>query len=510
MSDDDVDFGDAPSEPAPITRSVRQRPPDREPPHSAEAESHVLSCCLLDDGETLALARESLRADSFYSPANRLIFQTLAGLEEPGLPTLIQALKDIRQLEAVGGLPRLMELNGAVETTAHAKAMIATVRDKALLRDAIKAATATIEQAYSLTGSVEEFLAERAMATSEIAASKESAALLSACLFDDEKDVSKPAPIYTAANTTICTPGNLTCFYSQAKAGKTAIVGAMIGAAAALPGSVYDTLGFTGSNTTGKAVLCFDTEQSTYDWRQMVKTALRRVNVDKRPKWLLPYHLTGKGSIQARKMVDTAVKKAKKDFGGIYAIFIDGIADLCLDVNDAAESNSLVASLHATAIENDCAIINILHMNAGSENEKGRGHLGSQLERKCESNITLEKKDDVSSYWGIRQRGKMIPKSGAPSFQWSEEKQMHVSCEPLEKPKGKGGSPKYYEFAPFACIFKADKVKAIGRKASYRFAQEISDITESSWRDLLAEATKNGQLIRVDGASAGYLYHLPA
>lgn len=334
--------------------------------------------------------------------------------------------------------------------------------------------------------------------------------LIKETLYDNNLIIPKPVPIFTAAGTTICTPGNLTAYYSQAKAGKTAIIGGMLAATMELPGALNDTLGFKGSNALNKAVIHFDTEQSRYDWQQMLRTAMRRAKVDQPPSWLKSHILTGRTAGECRILADRVIARYAKEFGGVYAVFFDGVGDLVTDVNEPKECNELVAHLHGQAITHDCAIVNVLHMNAGNESEKGRGHLGSQLERKSESNITMEKVDGISSYWGIKQRGRAISKDSAPSFQWSDEAGMHVSCAatPAEKKPSKGGSAKKFHFATFATVFTPDPIKAITRSASYRFAKELADIKEPTWRDLLADAVRNGELLRIT-KSDGYYYHLP-
>ena len=502
----------APPKPQPRIQR-KDTPPDREPPHSLEAEEHVLACCLLDEGDTLTKAQESrLSPCSFYSPANRLIFEALCKLQadkQPiGIDTLAEFLKSSRQLAAIGGMAHLMQLSGRVPTTAFAGSMIETVKKKEQLRDLIKVATGAVEQGYLAGDDVQSLLDETLHQFEEVATNKSHVTELAECQFDASKEIPKPAAIYMARGTTICTPGNLTCFYSQAKAGKTAIIGAMIGAAAGLPGSVADTLGFSGANTKGLCLLHFDTEQSRYDWQQMVKTSMKRASLPKPPEWFRSYCLTGKTAPECFRLMQAAVKKAVKDFGGIYAIFIDGIGDFCTDVNDPAESNILVASLHAMAIKHDTAIINVLHMNAGSESEKGRGHLGSQLERKCESNITLEKKDDVTSYWGIRQRGKMIAKDGAPSFRWSDEAGMHVSCEALP-PAPKPGRKSALDIDDFKDALPKPGQPPMPLAQIERAVKQISDIPRSTLRNLLDKAALAGMFVRTYDPKAGYSFARP-
>jgi replicative DNA helicase len=137
--------------------------PDRSPPHSAEAEEHVIACCLLDGNDTIARCLEArLAPESFYFPANRLLFEIIIELYQKGaavmLEVLAEELKTRRQLEAVGGFAYLMQVTGKIPTTAHAGYFIEKVREKHLLRELIKAATGAVEQAYGFTGGLEEFV----------------------------------------------------------------------------------------------------------------------------------------------------------------------------------------------------------------------------------------------------------------------------------------------------------------------------------------------------------------
>ena len=63
--------------------------PLRAPPHSAEAERGVLGSILLDaasDSRVLDLCTENgITAESFFSPANRLLFETLTEMSHAAL-----------------------------------------------------------------------------------------------------------------------------------------------------------------------------------------------------------------------------------------------------------------------------------------------------------------------------------------------------------------------------------------------------------------------------------------
>jgi replicative DNA helicase len=137
--------------------------PDRSPPHSPEAEEHVIACCLLDGSDTIARCLEArVTPDAFYFPANRLLFEVIVEIYQKSPPVTIEVLaeelKTRRQLEAVGGFAYLMQVTGKIPTTAHAGYFIEKVREKHLLRELIKTATGAIEQCYSFSGGLEEFV----------------------------------------------------------------------------------------------------------------------------------------------------------------------------------------------------------------------------------------------------------------------------------------------------------------------------------------------------------------
>jgi hypothetical protein len=81
------------------------------------------------------------------------------------------------------------------------------------------------------------------------------------------------------------------------------------------------------------------------------------------------------------------------------------------------------------AIKFKCPIINIIHVNPGSDQKtfKTRGHLGSQLERKSETNLKIAiDTHGVSTIWADKNRHAPIPRKTAPHFAWSNKAKMHV------------------------------------------------------------------------------------
>jgi phage/plasmid primase-like uncharacterized protein len=244
----------------------------------------------------------------------------------------------------------------------------------------------------------------------------------------------KPGPlrqIYTLQDIPISTPGNLTTITSLIKTGKSAVISAMSSAVMTNGSPDRDNLGFKSANPRGQAVIHFDSEQSPDDHWFLVDSILRRASLTELPPWFYSYCLTGLGYKRIQECLREAILFCARTHHGIHSILLDGVADLVSDVNNDEESNAFVAELQGTAIEYDCTTIGVIHFNPGSE--KSRGHLGSQLERKAETNLTLEKSpEEVTRIFSVKNRRAGIPRYGGPCFRYDEEKHMHVSCDPQE------------------------------------------------------------------------------
>jgi len=137
---------------------------DRQPPFSPEAEVSVLGGMLIDR-DAVARAVEVVRDSMFYREAHRRLYRSMVRLFERGdvidVITLSEDLKKTGELDAAGGLPYLAELLDAVPTAANIEYHAKIVREKALLRHLIEAASTIIRDVYDQgERSVEEVLDE--------------------------------------------------------------------------------------------------------------------------------------------------------------------------------------------------------------------------------------------------------------------------------------------------------------------------------------------------------------
>jgi len=257
--------------------------------------------------------------------------------------------------------------------------------------------------------------------------------LLDARRINLAKKPPEPPLVFGLAGHKIATAGNLCVIAAQAKAGKTAAVSAMLARLFADPDGDGDFLGFEAAPPGGKAVVLFDTEQSPFDaWRVMSRT-MSRAGRDNQPKNFRAYFLLDLSIQERRRALSAELKRAERICGGIHSIIIDGVADLCEDVNDPKEANGLVNELVSLAVRYFCPVVCILHENPAQPGFAGktRGHLGSQLERKAESNLRVKKDSEgVSVIYSERGcRHAEIPEPTAPRFKYCDKAGMHISCE---------------------------------------------------------------------------------
>ncbi len=134
----------------------------RQPPWSEEAEISVLGGMLID-GDAVARAVELVDDRAFYKEANRRLFRAIARLYNRGEVidpvTLADELKSAGELEAVGGMAYLAQLVDAVPTAANIEYHCRILRDKAVLRRLIEAATHIVRDAFDApAGEVDETL----------------------------------------------------------------------------------------------------------------------------------------------------------------------------------------------------------------------------------------------------------------------------------------------------------------------------------------------------------------
>ena len=138
------------------------------PPNSVEAEQSVLGA-MLQDGNAVLMAAESLLPEDFYQPQHKEIFDAMIALHREQKPidfiTVDSELSRRGTLEGAGGTQYLLRLVQYVPTAANVKAYISIVAEKSTLRKLIKASQEIAQECYSQQNPLQETLghAEKAI-----------------------------------------------------------------------------------------------------------------------------------------------------------------------------------------------------------------------------------------------------------------------------------------------------------------------------------------------------------
>lgn len=149
---------------------------ERIPPHNLEAEKSVIGAAMLDK-EVVFDVLEVVRAEDFYSKANREIFTVITDLQRSSTPvdvlTVTDELKKRKMLEAVGGRVYVAQLSADVPSVSNAVEYAKIVAEKAVLRRLIGTADEIAKRGYEESENTLDILEYAEKGIFEIAKSKQ-------------------------------------------------------------------------------------------------------------------------------------------------------------------------------------------------------------------------------------------------------------------------------------------------------------------------------------------------
>ncbi|HIA91727.1 TPA: replicative DNA helicase [Candidatus Saccharibacteria bacterium] len=133
------------------------------PPQNIEAEKSLIGSILLDS-DTLVRIGDVLVAEDFYEQRHQTIYETILDLYEKRRPidvlTISNRLKEIEQLEIIGGSAYLTDLVNGVPTATHAPHYAEIVHKKGTLRRLIQASSDIINLGYDESAETGELLSQ--------------------------------------------------------------------------------------------------------------------------------------------------------------------------------------------------------------------------------------------------------------------------------------------------------------------------------------------------------------
>ena len=251
--------------------------------------------------------------------------------------------------------------------------------------------------------------------------------MLKSCEIDFNNPPAKAQVIISAGDVPLGTQGNLFGITGGEGTGKSNYVAAIVAGCICPAETDIDTLGIQVTpNNRHKAVLLYDTEQSEVQLFKNASNLLARAKQPEKPDELKAFCLTGMSRKERLNAIVQSMDKFYYQYGGIQLVVIDGIADLVKSANDEAESVAVIDELYRLAgIYNTC-ILCVLHFVPNGL--KLRGHLGSELQRKAATILSIEKDEEPTQ--SVVKALKV--RDGSPLdvplmlFAWDKEAGMHV------------------------------------------------------------------------------------
>ena len=129
--------------------------PLKRPPHSIEAEQSIIGGLMLDNQVWDKVSSKICEAD-FYRAEHRILFRSISDLASKSQPfdvvTLLDALKNLDELEDAGGEVYLFELANNTPSVANIVAYADIVREKSVQRQLIQVANDIADSAYKPEG----------------------------------------------------------------------------------------------------------------------------------------------------------------------------------------------------------------------------------------------------------------------------------------------------------------------------------------------------------------------
>jgi hypothetical protein len=182
--------------------------------------------------------------------------------------------------------------------------------------------------------------------------------------------------------------GSILCLCAKAGVGKSSVIEAFISSHL---NPKADSLGVKINLQKNKnLILICDTERSQWEshkaWSKLMKRASIEHGTDVKDK-LIFANLKALDTSKKKIYIDSLLNE-RNDIG---LIVFDGSSDFVNNTNDIDQSNKFIEWINS--FNPDISFIFTIHTNPNDD--KPRGHLGSELNRKCESSLLASRTDDI-------------------------------------------------------------------------------------------------------------------
>lgn len=347
------------------------------PPQCPQEEAAVLGAILISAG---AIDKVSgyLKPSHFYAEANKVVYRAALNLhieKEPiDLLTVKNRLRSDGQIELIGGAYYLAEISNNVTSSANIEAHARIIIEKAMAREIIQVAISIHQEAYEEVDDVFDLLDQKILKLQALRDTSTKQTPESIVKTQWETRFLKTAPPKTVPlividGCPVVTVGNYTLLIGKKKTRKTLFMVWLI--------SEY----LKNHPDHAKRIILFDTEQGMEEVWEIVEKIHTLCG-----HWVSVAYMRGMSPPERKDFIRYTIKEWPH--GKPVLCSIDGIRDLMSNINDPDESTDLMVWLDRLTMENDLAIINVIHMNKADTN--ARGHIGTELANKSLCTIEME------------------------------------------------------------------------------------------------------------------------
>ena len=408
------------------------------PPQAIEVEMTVLGELIANAG-LMAEVRPILRPDSFYKDSHQIIYSSLISIEDSGrvadVLLLTEYLRKGKLLEDAGGPHYLSELMGRAIGGFNIVQHSLIIAERHLERRMIALGGEVQKAVYTGSSDTLELIEKAREAFMDM----DAAGLIRGKRISCNMEVDKHKDLLSLNGVRILSIGGISTLVAPPGSGKSQICEAIcaVGINPECDGFGFQVHGVPNDG----GVLYIDTERSWNDAIAGIHRIKMRVDVKKNSgilgndgmlRGLVYESFVAISSVQQRRsLLEGLIRKGNN--GRPYRlVIVDGIGDLCEDVNDVKESPGLIGWLTSICNRYKTGIFMTIHDNPANNKNKARGTLGSELGRKSESMMLLKRAPDDKNVRMITMdfeygKNRNARDTSLDSFiSWSEDQKMMV------------------------------------------------------------------------------------
>ena len=154
--------------------------------------------------------------------------------------------------------------------------------------------------------------------------------------------------------------------------------------------------------SAGKNHLWFDTEQTKYYCSKIPYRVTSKIGVNKHPDNFKMYSIKRYTTEDRVKIIEDRINNTPN----LGLVIIDGVRDIVKNFNDLEEMTDIINTMMNWSDTTNCHLCLALHINPvrKGDEEKPRGHLGTEIQNKVEASVIVEKSQVDQSLSLIRPR----------------------------------------------------------------------------------------------------------